>query len=455
MQQQGKILIVDDNRDVLNALEILLDDEFEEVKLITNPNRIVSELNSDNYDAVLLDMNFQAVQNTGNEGIYWLRKILEANPAMVVILLTAFGEVNLAVKAMKQGATDFILKPWDNEKLLATLRSAVKLSRANMENQRLKRQNAALVEELKQGEFKLTGRSKSFSELIGTIKKIAPTDANILITGANGTGKTLLAREIHHLSNRHQKPFITVDLGAITETLFESEMFGHKKGAFTDAHSDRTGKIEAANGGTLFLDEIGNLSLSMQSKLLTALQEKTVFPLGSNTPVKVDIRLVSATNKNPEILVKTNAFREDLFYRINTITVHVPPLCERIEDISPLAKMFLSKYRKKYQKPQLAASEDFFDALRNYPWPGNVRELEHAIEKAVIMTTSATLTENDFKSNINFNADDSPQPKTLEEIEKQAIIKALKKNNGNLVRAAKELEITRQTIYNKMKKYDL
>lgn len=456
MKNVGSILIADDNKDVLSSLEILLEDEFDLLTTISNPNQIPQLLQKHNFDVILLDMNFTSSINTGNEGIFWLNKILKNSPDAVVILFTAFGDVNLAVKAMKEGATDFVMKPWDNDKLLATLQAGVKLSQSRKESNRLRNSKGILEEEINSKYPQLTGNSAAFNRIREIIEKTAPTDANILLNGENGTGKSLIAREIHKRSLRSDEAFVTVDLGSLNEYLFESELFGYKKGAFTDAQTDRMGRVESANGGTLFLDEIGNLSLAMQVKLLHLLQEKTITPLGSNRQISVDIRLITATNKNLQMEVANGNFREDLYYRINTISIEISPLRDRPKDIELLSEFFLNRYGNKYNKSAIKIGPGFWDAIKQHFWPGNVRELEHAIEQSVILAETDILEKDDFhiKSNLAYNQD-TDKGGTLEEIEKRAIIHALENNGGNQVKAAKELNITRQTIYNKIKKYGL
>ena len=405
-------------------------------------------------DVVLLDMNFSKSAKSGKEGIFWLKKIQEQDINVAVVLLTAFGDVNLVVKVIKDGAIDFILKPWDNNKLLTTLRAAVKLTRSRRETIKLKNQKNILLEELDKLHSPIIGQSTAFKKIINTINKTAPTEANILLTGENGTGKSVIAREIHRKSSRKSQAFVTVDLGSISESLFESELFGYVKGAFTDAKSDRTGRIESASGGSLFLDEIGNLSPNMQIKLLHVLQEKVITPLGSNESKSVDIRLISATNRNLEELIEKEKFREDLFYRINTINIEIPPLRKRQGDIELTATFFLEKFKKKYQRQELQMSKEFINVLTQYQWPGNIRELEHTIEKSVILCESNVLEKSDFYTDRkrpvlqNFSG-------SLEEIEKQAIIDTLRKHRGSPINAARELNVTRQTIYNKIKKYGL
>ncbi len=453
-QQKGNILIIDDNKQILDSLKILLKSEFGKVETIRNPNLIPEKLRSENYDVILLDMNFTASINSGNEGIYWLKEILKTDPLAVVILITAYGDIELAVKAIKEGATDFITKPWDTEKLLITLNTACKLRESKIQVSHLKNQQQQLTEDIDRHYTMFTGNSPSMKKVYNVIDKVAGTDANVIILGENGTGKELVAREIHRKSNRAKDVFIGVDMTALSETLFESEMFGHVKGAFTDAHEDRPGRFETASGGTLFLDEIGNLPLSIQSKLLTAIQNREIYRLGSNKVVPVDIRLITATNKNISGMVEQHLFREDLLYRINTIQIEIPPLRNRREDIPGLADWFLKQYSCKYGKPHLKITPDGYEKLINYRWPGNVRELKHTIEKAVILSDSAILTANDFYFG-NDISDKLSDSLILSDIEKQAIASALEKSGGNIVKAAKMLHISRTTLYSKIEKYNL
>ncbi len=453
MENKGSLLIVDDNKDVLSALEILLEDEFEELITLSNPNQIPTVLQTKFPDVVLLDMNFSSSVNTGNEGIFWLKKIKEIDPTIEVIMFTAFGDVHIAVNAMKIGATDFILKPWDNDKLTYTLKSAVKLSKSLKESAKLKLQKNYLEEEIIQSKDPILGESPAFIKIMETISKVGPTDASVLITGENGSGKSLLARKIHQESKRANEAFVTVDLGSLSESLFESELFGYKKGAFTDAKMDKPGRMSAANGGTLFLDEIGNLSPTLQIKLLNVLQEKKITPLGSNHAESLDIRLITATNRPLDEMIANNEFREDLFYRINTILLKMPSLKERKEDIELLAVTFLNRFKKKYNREGLKMSKAFVKVLGDHDWPGNIRELEHTIEKCVILNQTDILDERDLEIETKMLVQ-SPSG-SLEEIEKHAILAAIKKHHGNMIRAARELNITRQTIYNKMKKYGL
>jgi DNA-binding NtrC family response regulator len=452
---KGKLLIVDDNKCILSALEILLQDEFDEVKTIANPNQLPSLIESNEFDLVLLDMNFSAGVNTGNEGLYWLSRIREIRPDLEVVLFTAYGDVELAVKALKQGAADFVLKPWDNEKLKATLQNVFKLQQSKKEIKKLKQKESALKSEINKEKHFIIAQSPQMLRVLSLVRKVANTDANVLITGDNGTGKELIARELHRFSQRADEIMVSVDMGAISETLFESELFGHKKGSFTDAREDRTGKIENANYGTLFLDEIGNLPIHLQPKLLSVLQNREVTPIGSNKPVPVDIRLICATNRKPDEMVAAGTFREDLLYRINTIHIDIPPLRERKEDIQAIADYFLKIYCNKYRKSCSHISESGLAKLTSYKWPGNVRELQHTIEKAVILSDKKELTPDDFffkqvMPGMNFDFEG-----TIEQMELKMISLVLKKNGVNHTAAAEQLGITRQTLYNKMKKYNL
>ena len=386
MAKQGTILVVDDNKAVLNALEMLLAGVFREVITIRTPNQIEAILESGRVDVVLLDMNFSAGINTGNEGLYWLSRIKGYAAEIPVVLFTAYADIDLAVRAVKEGATDFVVKPWDNAKLVATLLAAYRLHESRREVKQLKAKEEVLKGQLSPERTVVWGESDAMRRVRQLIEKVAVTDANVLITGENGTGKEIVAREIHALSGRKGEVMISVDMGAITETLFESELFGHVKGAFTDAREDRVGKFEAANKGTLFLDEIGNLSYALQSKLLATLQSRKVIRVGSNKPIDVNIRLICATNSDLPRMVKEGSFREDLLYRINTIHVEVPPLRERGNDILLLAEAFLQDYGRKYRKPDLSFSSETRRRLLGYSWPGNVRELQHTVEKAVIMS---------------------------------------------------------------------
>ncbi len=450
----GKILVIDDNKSVLSALEILLQFEFKTVNTISNPNQISSLRDLNTFDLVLLDMNFSAGVNTGNEGLFWLREIKKKAPLISVIMMTAYGAVDLAVQALKEGATDFILKPWNNEKLLATIKSAYLLRKSQNEVKELKEKESNLKQVINQDTNYIIGNSKALNAVLNLVRKVAKTDVNVLITGENGTGKELIARELHRLSGRQNEVFIGVDMGSISETLFESELFGHAKGAFTDAKEDRAGKFEAAHKGSLFLDEIGNLSLQTQAKLLSAIQNRTVVRVGSNKTIPVDIRLICATNCNLDQMVSDGIFREDLLYRINTIHIEVPPLRERENDILVLADFYLKKFASKYNKPSLRINHAAEEKLMTYQWPGNVRELQHTIERAVILSEGNVLKPTDFLLTKNADVSFEAGPETLDEMERLMITKALEQHNGNYSAAANKLGISRQTLYNKIKKFE-
>lgn len=452
----GKILIVDDNVQILNSLSLLLKNEFESITTLKKPDQLPSLLQTETFDVIMLDMNFKAGVNTGNEGIFWLREILKVDAQAVVLMITAYGDIELAVKAIKEGATDFIPKPWDAEKLIVTLKSAVELRRAKVEVIKLRSKQKQINED-QQNQYKIvSGNSPAMKEIYKTIEKVALTNANVLILGENGTGKELIAREIHFKSKRNQDIFLGVDLASLNENLFESEIFGHMKGSFTDARDDRAGRFETASGGTLFLDEIGNLSMSIQSKLLKALQDRQVTRLGANKPIPVDIRLITATNKPLPQMVKENLFREDLLYRINTIQIELPPLRNRVEDIPVLAEYFLAHHADKYNKFGLKFSKETASYLQSYSWPGNIRELDHTIEKAVILSDSKTIHPTDlFLKEKHENVLDITTPKSLNEIEKLAIENVLKHCGGNFSKAAQILDISRTTLYSKMEKYNI
>lgn len=450
MAKQGTILVVDDNKGILTAVQMLLGTCFEKVITISTPNKIKTTVHNEDVDVVLLDMNFSAGINTGNEGLFWLSEIKKEEPSVQVVLFTAYADIDLAVRGIKEGATDFVVKPWNNAKLLETLKTAYDIRMANRKG--IPHENNKQVISKESGMF--WGESNAMQQLRNLIEKVAKTDANILITGENGTGKEMLAREIHILSNRKKEAMVPVDMGAITETLFESELFGHMKGAFTDARADRPGKFEAANNGTLFLDEIGNLSYHLQAKLLTALQRRSIVRVGSNTPIPINIRLICATNRDLQEMVQKELFREDLLYRINTIHVEIPSLRERPEDIVPLTEIFLAKYTNIYGKPSMRLSSEAKEKLKQQPWFGNIRELEHTIEKAVIISEGDTLESSDFDFP---RKKDSPMKEvtTLEEMEYNMIKNAMDKYNGNLSLVASQLGISRQTLYNKIKRYEL
>ena len=456
MNEGGKILMIDDDEDVLLAAKMLLKKYSYHVIIEKNPNKIPFLLNNDTYDVILLDMNFSKDTTSGKEGFEWLRQIKEKDSDAVVIMITAFGDVEMAVRALKEGATDFILKPWQNEKLIATISTAIRLKKSYNEVDKLRKAKQMLEEQISQPFRDIIGQSQAIKDVFSLIDKVAKTDANVLILGENGTGKELVARAIHQKSLRKDNSFVAVDMGAITETLFESELFGHKKGAFTDAREDRPGRFELANGGTLFLDEIGNLSMSLQSKLLTALQSRQITRVGANQAMEVDIRLICATNMPLAQMVKEGKFRQDLLYRMNTVEIQIPALYERVEDIPMLANHFLNYYSKKYRKEVLSISPEAVTKLKKYAWPGNVRELQHALERAVIMADSPTLQESDFLFSRKGN-DSSPDPDTLklDEVERAAVVKAVQLHNGNISKAADELGLTRASLYRRMEKYGI
>lgn len=450
--KKSSILVIDDDTDVLTAVRLLLRTEVKEVITEKNPEQTPFLLSKYSFDLVLLDMNFNASINTGNEGIYWLNRIKTLKPAIAVIMITAYGDIDLAVKSLKEGAADFVVKPWHNEKLLTTLTNVLKNRGQN--------KTSAMDMPLPTGnsENGMIGESDVMQDIFYKIDKIAPTDANILILGENGTGKDLIATAIHQQSLRANQPFIKVDVGALTESLFESELFGHKKGAFTDAGEDRMGRFESANGGTLFLDEIGNISLQQQAKLLTVLQNRQVTRLGTNQPIPIDIRLICATNIPLSELANENRFRKDLIYRINTVEITVPPLRKRKEDILLLAKHFAMVYANKYLKPNIQFHSSALDKLLQYAFPGNVRELQYTIERAIIMSDAEMIQSSDLLfSPIESAAPELPEDEILKlsTLEKNTILKVIDKHNGNISQAAKELGITRTALYRRLSKYDI
>jgi DNA-binding NtrC family response regulator len=447
----GKVLVVDDNKKILDALRLLLKYHYEQVMTCNNPERIPELLGKEIFDVILLDMNFKAGINSGNEGLFWLKEINRKQQGASVVMITAYGDINLAVKAIKEGAFDFVLKPWENEKLLATIEAAFRFNISRQELSKLKGKESFLISEINKPGQNLVGSSEAIQQVLEMAEKVAGTDANVLITGENGTGKELLAREIHRMSTRAQEVLVTVDVGAIPETLFESELFGHEKGAFTDAKEMRKGRFELADEGTLFLDEIGNLNLPMQAKLLNALQNRQITRIGGNQPISVNIRLICATNTDLEYSIQGGSFREDLFYRINTIVLEMPPLRERKGDVEELANYFLEIYSRKYERKSLHISPSAVMKLNAYSWPGNVRELQHVVERAVIMSNNVIMKSEDFLlEQKNWK---KMQPSTLEEMERTMIEASLERNQGNLTKAASQLGITRQTLYNKIKRY--
>jgi len=453
----GSILIIDDDKDVLQAAKLYLKQHFKKVDTERDPRIIPDRLENTEYDVILLDMNFTEDVSSGKEGFKWLQKIQDIDSSIAVVLITAYGNVEKAVKAVKMGATDFVLKPWQNEKLLGTTNSALSLAESRREANTLRSRQKQINAQIDQNYQDIVGQSEVMNRVFETIEKVAKTPANVLITGENGTGKELVARALHRRSERSDEVFINVDIGAISENLFESELFGHTKGAFTDAKEARPGRFEVADGGTLFLDEIGNLPLALQSKLLSAIESLKVTRLGSNEPVNVDIRLICATNESIEYLSDENQFRQDLLYRINTIHIKVPALRERKEDIVLLTRHFIDKYSQKYDKHITTVSDVVLGELKKYRWPGNVRELEHAVERAVIMADSAVLHTDDFLLSQPKSADDAPDIENynLETVEQTVIQKALDKFDGNISKSAEELGISRAALYRRMEKYDL
>ncbi len=456
-KELGKILIIDDDEDVLIAAKLLLKKHAKEVLIEKNPKKIPFLMNNGTYDIILLDMNFSKDITSGKEGYYWLEQILEADPKAVVILITAFGDVEMAVKALKEGATDFVLKPWQNEKLIGTLSSAIKLKESYKEVDKLKSAKKQLEDDINKPFKDIIGDSPAMKNVFSIIDKVASTDANVLILGENGTGKELVARAIHQRSLRKDNVFVGVDMGAITETLFESELFGHKKGAFTDAKEDRAGRFEIATGGSLFLDEIGNLGMPLQSKLLSVLQQRQVTRIGSNKPLDIDIRLICATNMPVYDMVAENTFRQDLLYRINTVELHLPPLRERQDDVTVLAEHFTKVYCDKYRKPHKKLASSTLKKMTKYPWPGNIRELQHAIERAIIMSEGNILMPDDlfFLVQKTDNPSEGVDNLNLDEVEKNVILKAVNKHSGNISKAAKELGLTRASLYRRLEKHGL
>ena len=442
--KKGKILVVDDNQGIRKALKLLLTPYFAEVEIIASPNTLVNTMESFRPDVVLLDMNFNTDINTGNEGLYWTSQLKKMYPDGQVVLFTAYADIALAVEGMKRGAFDFIVKPWDNEKLINTLKSAYEASPKNVKK-----------EEMPVASDMYWGDSQPMMDIRRSVEKIAPTDVTVLITGENGTGKDVLAREIHAMSSRKHRPMVCVDAGAITETLFESELFGHVKGAFTDAHADHVGKFEQANGGTLFLDEIGNIPLHLQAKLLRVLQNRVVTRVGSEKQIPIDIRLICATNMDLQKMVSEGRFREDLYYRINTVKMHLPALRDRSGDVIPLAMRFLVRYAAKYRRSVETIAPDAEQRLVSHAWSGNIRELQNVIEKAVILSEGRTLRLDDLSLDTSSKATSVAATQTLEEAEEQTIRNTMARCGGNLSLVAKELGISRPTLYSKLKKYDI
>lgn len=447
--KNASILVIDDDADVLTALRLLLKPLVKEVITEKNPSNITSQIDRNYYDIIILDMNFNGLVNTGNEGIFWLNKIRKQKPETAVILMTAYADIDLAIRGLKEGASDFLMKPWKNEKIIDTITTIL----SNKKSKTTSKQN------LNSTSVEIIGKSSVMQDVFVKLKKVAPTDANVLILGENGTGKDLIARALHENSNRKDKPFVKVDVGALTTSLFESELFGYKKGAFTDAREDRIGRFEAAHGGTLFLDEIGNITLGQQVRLLTVLQNRQVTPLGSNVSVPIDIRLICATNITPQTLADEKKFRKDLIYRINTVDITVPPLKDRGTDITELSHHFVSLYAEKYNKSPFSFDPGFISKLKKHNFPGNVRELQYVLERAVIMTDGSTLTPDDLVFSSIEHSDPTktkePTSLNLDDLEKNAILTVLEKNKGNVSKSAKELGITRAALYRRLDKYEL
>jgi len=447
--KNAKILVIDDDADVLMAMRLLLKPFVKEVVIEKNPNNILSQIDKVSYDIIILDMNFNGLVNTGNEGIFWLNKIRKQKPETSVILMTAYTEIDLAIRGLKEGAADFLMKPWKNEKIIETITTILNH----------KKSESTQKSQLKSSTVDIIGDSVLMKDVFVKLKKVGPTDANVLVLGENGTGKDLITRALHDHSHRRNKAFIKVDVGALTASLFESELFGYKKGAFTDAREDRKGRFEAANGGTLFLDEIGNISLSQQAKLLTVLQNRQVTPLGSNEAIALDIRLICATNSDPKLLADESKFRKDLIYRINTVDIVVPPLRDRGTDIMELSRHFSTIYAEKYNKNPFSFDPGFISKLKKHDFPGNVRELQYVLERAIIMTDGHLLKAEDLV----FSSIERPTTTTtleakslnLDDLEKNAILTVLEKHKGNISKSAKELGITRAALYRRLEKYEL
>ncbi|KAB2813727.1 sigma-54-dependent transcriptional regulator [Phaeocystidibacter luteus] len=452
---KAHILVVDDDPDVLTTARLFLKHHFTQVDAEKHPRELNGVLSKSDVDLILLDMNFTKGDNDGREGIYWLNHIKEVSPDTLVILMTAYGDVELAVSAIKRGATDFVLKPWKNEKLLATINSALQLRKSNKKVTRLEETRKSMEQDRDRDLGEFIGESEAMLNLMKTIEKVGTTDANVLILGENGTGKTLVARALHRASLRNNEAFIHVDLGALNENLFESELFGHKKGAFTDAHQDRAGRFELADTGTLFLDEIGNLPLHLQAKMLTVLQDRKLKRLGDTKEFNFDVRLICATNMPIHQHVDNGEFRQDLLYRINTVELVIPPLRERVEDIPILVDHFLKRYGKKYNKLELSMSKEVMSSLMDYHWPGNIRELEHAIERMVILSDSSHLTSDMVNFRSAGSDDEALDTLNLDDMERYLIDKAIRKHKGNISKAASDLGLTRAALYRRLEKHGI
>ena len=462
MSKTGHILIVDDDLDILTAGRLLLRRQFRSVTTCSNPEQVPELLATNDIDVVLLDMNFGPGESSGTQGLHWLRTILEIDPEAVVVMITAHGNVNTAVDAMKQGATDFVAKPWQNEKVVATISAALKLRESRLETETLRQTNEVLIREVGTSARDIIGDSPQLRAVLDLVQRAGPTDANVLILGENGTGKELLARELHRQSSRARKVFLTIDMGSISESLFESELFGHRKGAFTNASEDRIGRIQAANGGTLFLDEIGNLPLNLQAKLLSVLEQRQVTAVGSNQPQAFDVRIITATNLAPARLRDPEHFRPDLLFRLNTVEIEMPPLRDRKSDIMPIARHYLELFSRKYGDKKRSFTAAAEEALLEYAWPGNVRALRHAVERAVILAPGEAIEPHDLQ--LDYSSDTSGEPAqesslptilNLDQLEKETILKALRKHGFNISRAANELGLTRASLYRRMEKHDI
>jgi len=460
MRENSNILIVDDDEDILTAGRLLLRRQFGSITTCANPEQLPELLAANDYDVILLDMNFGPGESSGEQGLYWLKAILHIDPESVVVMITAHGNVNTAVDAMKQGATDFIAKPWQNEKVVATISAAVKLRQSRVETEALRQTNEALIRDATGIDGDIIGESSQLRRVLDLVHRAGPTDANVLILGENGTGKELIARELHRQSARARQVFLSIDMGSISESLFESELFGHRKGAFTDANEDRIGRIQAAHGGTLFLDEIGNLPLHLQAKLLSVLEQREVTAVGSNQPQPFDVRIIAATNLPPDRLRNSDHFRTDLLFRLNTVEIAVPPLRERIDDIMPVAQHYLARFSRKYGGKPRSFSTAAEAALINYSWPGNIRALRHAVERAVILSEGDRIGPHDLQ--LDYSGDMTqaetevmPTIFNLDHLEKETISKALRKHGFNISRTANELGLTRASLYRRMEKHDL
>jgi DNA-binding NtrC family response regulator len=457
MKNQAKILVIDDDKDVLLAAKLFLKQYFTIVHTEVDPKKIPDLMHAENYDIILLDMNFSRDATSGQEGFYWLNRALEIDPAAVIIFITGYGDIEMAVQGIKEGATNFILKPWDNQKLLAEITANLQVRESKKELVKLRETQKQLISDMDSPFVEIIGSSPAIQRVLNTVKKVAQTDANVLLLGENGTGKELVARAIHRISERKDEVFISVDLGAITETLFESELFGYKKGAFTDAKEDRAGRFEAASGGSIFLDEIGNLSYSLQSKLLSVLQNRKVVRLGAHQEIPIDVRVICATNMSLYEMVDEGKFRQDLLYRVNTVEIQIPPLRERVEDIPDLVEHFLGVYTKKYRLPKKRVSVAAIKRLKKHSWPGNIRELQHAVERALIMSEETTLQAHDFflSKPVQKGSLLNSQNLNLQDTERILIRKVIEKHGGNISKAAKELGLTRASLYRRIEKYDL